>query len=221
MFQRSTGKCLPVAVLPTKRLFKGHKIQRRDRGVQVGIFIVFLMTIPSLCAQAQQNNPENNEETGASVSRVTIPDPNNQVVLEEVIVIGQHSISTIRRQMFNTQDLVYDTFNELNNEDEYDMVCVNEARIGSQIKYKMCRPRFMMEATSDAYVDWRDNGLAAVNMAEIHKKSMRQREIMADLANNNPQFMSQLEKRLALKNAYKSKLNQCGRNIKCLNKNSR
>lgn len=193
----------------------------RSRLHNVGIFIVFLMTIPPLCAQAQQNNPENNKETGASVSRVAVPNPNNQAVLEEVIVIGQHSISTIRREMFNTQDLVYDTFNELNNEDEYDMVCVNEARIGSQIKYKTCRPRFMMEATSDAYVDWRDNGLAAVNMAEMRRKSMRQREIMADLANNNPQFMNQLKKRLALKNAYKSKLKHCGRNIKCLNKNSK
>ncbi len=193
----------------------------RSRLHNAGIFIVFLMTFSSLCAQAQQINPENNEETGASVSRVTNPDQNNQAVLEEVIVVGQHSISTIRREMFNTQDLVYDTFNELNIEDEYDMVCIKEARIGSQIKYKKCRPRFMMEATSDAYVDWRDNGLGAVNMAEMHRKSKRQREIMADLANNNPQFMSQLKKRLALKNAYESKLKQCGRNIKCLNKNSR
>ncbi len=193
----------------------------RYRLHNIAIFIVLLMTISPFYAQAKQDNPEIKEETGARVSGVSSPGPYGLPLIEEVIVIGQHSILTIRREMFDTQDLVYDTFNELNNDNEYDMVCANEARIGSQIKYKVCRPRFITEATSDAYTEWRENGLAAINMAEMRRKSLRQKEIMADLANTNPEFLNLLKRRLELKKAYESKMKQCGWNIICLNTNTK
>ena len=87
-------------------------------------------------------------------------------------------MATIRREMFKAQDLVFNTFNELNKDDDYDMICVKEATIGSQIRYKVCRPRFMIEGMSVANTDWRDNGTALINWAEMRKKSTRQKEIM-------------------------------------------
>lgn len=169
-----------------------------------GVVIVILIMIFTPCTPAQQPPSPNEEKTGKALFSTSNPD--DQRILEEVIVIGQGSASTIRRELFNAQDIVYDMFNELNQDDAFDMVCDKEARIGSQIVYKVCRPRFLLTAESNAYVDWRDGGWFGVNRAEMRNKSLRQREIMADLANKNPQFLSLLKKRLALRKAYESKI---------------
>lgn len=182
------------------------------------ILFALLLTTPVLSAQDQQVNPSIKEQAQAETKIGPSADPYDQPVLEEVVVTGQHSVATIRREMFKTQDLVYNTFNELNKDDDYDMVCVKEARIGSQIKYKKCRPRFMIEEMSEANTDWRDDGTALISWTEMRKKSLRQREIMANLANNNPHFLDLLKRRLALKKAYESKREQCGWELSCQNR---
>jgi hypothetical protein len=169
-----------------------------------GVVTVTLIIIFTPCAPAQQLSTPNEEKAGNAMFGSSNPD--DQRILEEVIVIGRDSASTIRRELFNTQDIVYDMFNELNKDDAFDMVCEKEARIGSQIVNKVCRPRFLLTAVSNAYVDWRDDGEFGVNRAEMRNKALRQREIMADLANKNPQFLSILKKRLALRKAYESKI---------------
>jgi len=171
---------------------------------RLGGVIVILIMIFTPCAPAQQLPTPNEKKTGNA--NFESSDPDDQRILEEVIVIGRESVSTIRRELFNTQDIVYDMFNELNKDDTFDMVCEKEARTGSQIVYKVCRPRFLLTAVSNAYVDWRDDGAFGVNRAEMRNMTLRQREIMADLANKNPQFLSLLKKRLALRKAYESKI---------------
>lgn len=120
--------------------------------------------------------------------------------MEELIITGERPTNLLRREMFDTQDQVYEMFNTLNEEDEYDMICHKEARIGSQIKYQVCKPAFMWNAISEASEDaLLDASLGigtmyTLNRAELNGKAEYQRELMARLANENPQFLSLLKK---------------------------
>lgn len=131
--------------------------------------------------------------------------------MEELIITGERPTSLLRREMFDTQDQVYEMFNTLNEEAEYDMICHKEARIGSQIKYQVCKPAFMWNAISEASQDTLlDAGLGIntmypLNRAELNGKVEYQRELMAHLANENPQFLSLLKKRLTLRKEYEDR----------------
>jgi len=187
---------------------------------KVGRFIVILITISPLCTQAHNNNPHNRENPGAPVTGVPTPTAEDRAIVEEVIVIGQRPISFIRKEIIRAEDLLFDTFNELNNDDDYDMVCEKVAPIGSQLKRRVCLGRFVQEAETDAFLDFSDNNYAPVNWARMRMKSKRQMEIMAAVATENPQFLNLLKKRWALIQVYDSRVEQCARNVECLNNRS-
>jgi len=181
-------------------------------------FIVLLMTVTPLCAGAQLNtSAEGGGMAGATATRASAASPADRALVEEVIVIGQRPIASIRKEIFNTEDLIYDTFNELNDDDAFDIICTQEAPIGSQLRRRVCRSRFMITAETDAVVDTLDTGWAPASLSRQQLVTRRQNEIMADLANKNPQFLQLLKKRWALRQVYEKRVEACGWNLKCLN----
>ena len=165
-----------------------------------------------LWAQTVPFNEQESEDLStlpAEVQTTTYP-----LQMEELISIGEQPTSLLRREMFDAQDQVYEMFNTLNIEREYDMICHKEARIGSQIKYKVCKPAFMWKAISEASEDIlldAEFGIGSThtfNQAELKGKAEYQRELMARLANENPQFLSLLKKRLALRKEYEARFKE-------------
>jgi hypothetical protein len=156
-----------------------------------------------------EQESENSSTQPAQVQSTTYP-----LQMEELIVIGERPTSVLRREMFDTQDQVYEMFNTLNEEREYDMICHKEARIGSQIKYQVCKPAFMWKAISEASEDTLlDAGFGigsvhTLNQAELNGKARYQRELMARLANENLQFLSLLKKRLVLRKEYEARFKE-------------
>jgi hypothetical protein len=130
--------------------------------------------------------------------------------MEEVIVFGERQLNLIRRELVTAENLVFDMFNELNEQDEYDMICLKEARIGSQIRFRVCKPGFMLNAEEEAaeeyLVDIQSDGISQSSpfRGDWKRKSLQQRELMAKLANENPQFLELLKKRLELRHEYEA-----------------
>jgi hypothetical protein len=184
---------------------------------KVGKFIVVLMTIPMLCAHAQQNNPDGDKSAAATPSVTSTPSAEDRALVEEVIVIGLRPITSIRHEIANTEDLIYETFNELNDDDAFDIICTNEAPIGSQIRRRVCRSRFMVESETAAFMDFLDTGYGEVSLSRQRLVIKRQSEIMAGLANKNPDFLQLLKRRWALRQVYEQRVEACGWNLKCLN----
>lgn len=77
-----------------------------------------------------------------------IPEQQEETV-EEITIIGQKQIFDIRKKILKAEDRVFGLFNELNEDDEYDIQCKVEAPIGSNIKRRMCLPNFYHRATAD------------------------------------------------------------------------
>lgn len=69
--------------------------------------------------------------------------------MEEITVIGQKLISTLRQQIYRAEDNAFEIFNTLNDDDEYDVHCEMVARTGTLIRKRMCLPNFYHRATAD------------------------------------------------------------------------
>lgn len=72
--------------------------------------------------------------------------PEQQV--EEIVVVGEKSTAQLRREIEIANVLVYETYNELNPDDDYDIECRKEAPIGSQVLRTYCRARIYWESRS-------------------------------------------------------------------------
>jgi len=182
-----------------------------------GQFIFILMMILALDLQAGQNDPDSGEKSGSTTPGAPTPSAEDRALVEEVIVIGLRPITSIRHEITNTEDLIYDTFNELNDEDAFDIICTKEAPIGSQIRRRVCRSRFMIESESQAFMDFLDTGYGEVSLSRQQLVRKHQSELMADLANKNPAFLQLLKKRWALRQVYEQRVEACGWNLRCLN----
>jgi len=182
-----------------------------------GQFIFILMMILALDLQAGQNDPDSGEKSGSTTPGAPTPSAEDRALVEEVIVIGMRPITSIRHEITNTEDLIYDTFNELNDEDAFDIICTKEAPIGSQIRRRVCRSRFMIESESQAFMDFLDTGYGEVSLSRQQLVRKHQSELMADLANKNPAFLQLLKKRWALRQVYEQRVEACGWNLRCLN----
>ena len=120
-------------------------------------------------------------------------------IIDEVTVLGVRELASLRADVIRAEDVVYDLYNELNDDDRYDIICKKETRIGSQIPRRVCLSRLYRDAVSEAseeVLDGSDVGTIGVNSAR-HNAILRER--MAALANQHPELLAALKKRLELK----------------------
>lgn len=110
------------------------------------IKIFILITIASLAVPvlaADEGQPAKSTETTATAQPVQ-----QEEVMEEVTVIGQKQIFTLRKQIIQAEDHAFEIFNILNNDDQYDVHCRMVARTGTRIRKRMCMPNFYYDATA-------------------------------------------------------------------------
>jgi len=126
-------------------------------------------------------------------------------MIDEITVMGSQSLSSLRHDLVEAEDSVYAIFNSLNNDDDYDIICKNETRIGSQILYRVCKARLYREAVAEATEDYADGNAYHGVMLNAQQHNEILREKMRALAAENPQFVEALRKRLELQKAFESK----------------
>jgi hypothetical protein len=69
--------------------------------------------------------------------------------VEEVVVPGR-TPENIRVEIERLESVVYDRFNALNSDDEFDIHCLMQAPTGSNIPSRTCVPNFVLRAESAA-----------------------------------------------------------------------
>jgi predicted nuclease with TOPRIM domain len=68
-------------------------------------------------------------------------------VLDEVEVRARRArIDELRREVTRLEDRIYARYNDLNRIDRFDIVCSEEARTGTRIERRYCRPKFEYQA---------------------------------------------------------------------------
>jgi len=128
--------------------------------------------------------------------------------IDEVTVIGPQSLTTLRRELIAAEDNVYAIFNALNTDDDYDITCRKEARVGSQIQHRVCEAKIYRDKAAEAAEEFYDEGGPRGIALNNKKHSEILRQKMRALAAENPQFVDALRKRRALRQEYELRQEQ-------------
>lgn len=66
--------------------------------------------------------------------------------IEQIIVIGERNFTSLRIQIREMKDQLFATFNEINQDNDYDVDCKNISHTRSRITQHVCRPVFFDKA---------------------------------------------------------------------------
>lgn len=69
-------------------------------------------------------------------------------VVDNIVVVGEKSLSELRRDVFDAEEEFYSIYNRLNDDNEYDVRCFYEKATGTHIDNHVCRARFVSKAFS-------------------------------------------------------------------------
>lgn len=112
--------------------------------------------------------------------------------VEEIVIVGQRTLSALRRQVEDAELQVYDVFNKLNEDRRYDIHCQMVAPIGSNIKRRRCAPQFADDAERDEALAFLDGRPVIPAATVISEQNGVLHERMAALARANPEFLEAL-----------------------------
>ena len=143
-----------------------------------GAMLLLTLTSVGLC----QNAPVQEVES----------DPTETI--EEIVVYGEKSLIRLRYELYKAEEVVFDLFNSLNSDDEFDIHCYKEAPIGSHIKRRICTPNYVRELVAEA------TRLALLGIigsyshpvAKIQQKDKLLREEMEALVIERPELLKAL-----------------------------
>lgn len=125
--------------------------------------------------------------------------------IDEITVVGARDLALIRAEVMVAEDAVYSLFNDLNDDDGYDIICKMETRIGSQIPKRVCLARMYRESLAEATVDATDAaGLVVGNMTRNAQQQKILQEKMRALAIEHPELLAALRERYALDQKFKA-----------------
>ena len=93
--------------------------------VTTRVVLLLVLPLPGMC----QSEPVLAEETSGTI--------------EEVIVYGSKPLIKLKHEMYRTEEALYNIFNSFNTDDDFNIRCRKEARTGTKLKRRVCRPNFV------------------------------------------------------------------------------
>jgi len=142
--------------------------------------------------------------------------------LEEITVYGRKSLHLLREDVIKAEEQIFGVFNELNSSDEFDIHCVEEARTGTRIKTRYCRPNFVTYMSSNprhsAFIRaGRASGPYIPDWVGVQKKHQLLEKEMEALSSTHPELLDALVKYAVAKHVLATeKISQCkGKGIVC------
>lgn len=129
---------------------------------------------------------------------------------EEVVVIGDPTLRSLREELRAAEDKVHALFNALNDDDEFDIHCHIETPTGTKISRRVCKPNYVDTATRNfgqAYLNFlrgEAGGTAAPSRAIIQFKNDILREKLTELINENAELRGAVFRYSQLSGAFES-----------------
>ena len=84
-----------------------------------------------------------------SIAVLTLPATavgQDEEAIDDIVVTGQKSLATLRRDLIQAEGDFYSLYNTLNDDNEYDVRCYYETPTGQRKKVHVCRPVFFSKA---------------------------------------------------------------------------
>lgn len=125
-----------------------------------------------------------------------------EAVIDEITVIGARELRTLRVEIARVEDEIFRIFNELNEDDDYDMICKMERPVGTRIQRRVCRARLYREKMAEDAKRAMDGDVMAGAMIDTDKHNRILQEKLRSMALQSPEFAEALQKRYALRQKY-------------------
>ena len=143
----------------------------------IGAFLLLLLYAPFAWGQSQA--VEETEEISPEA-------------VEEITVYGERSIIVLRKEFELAQENMFELFNTLNSDDEFDIECEYEQRLGSRRWHHVCTPKFatrriLDEGAGKMVWNHRDSEPRLVSHRALKMNEMLWEE-MATLINESPEL---------------------------------
>lgn len=121
-------------------------------------------------------------------------EPETWEPMEEIVVYGDRSLIALRKQVYRAEENFFDLFNELNDEDEFDVQCFYFAPTGTRIRRHTCRANFVVAAEAEEIINFRDGPKVAVAPAigVIPQKRKEMAKKMLALLQERPELVEAL-----------------------------
>ena len=166
------------------------------------LFFMSLLAVPQAAAKDQPS--DDGALDAAQLAAITDngSDDKSGEVVDEITVRGYRTLRTIERDIEFADDVMNNTFNELNHDNKFDIICQLERKPHSFIKHRVCKPNFERGIDSEM---WEDNANTP-DFRRVSADVRRNREIlkqkMLALAADNPQLAAAIVKRAKLQQDY-------------------
>jgi hypothetical protein len=111
----------------------------------------------------------------------------NEEAIDNIVVTGNKSAGQLRRDLDRAERDFYSIYNDLNEDNDYDVRCFYESPTGVRKKYQVCRPVFFSKARNREVktrpIDPRTDPVIAEKLAKL-------RENIKSLAATNPELQA-------------------------------
>lgn len=126
----------------------------------------------------------------------------DEAVIDEITVIGAPDLLALRVEIVRAEDEIYRIFNELNEDDDYDMICKNEKPVGTHIARRVCRARLFREAMAEDAKRAMDGDLMTGTMINTKKHNEILQKKLHSMALEYPELAEAVQKRYALRQKF-------------------
>lgn len=160
--------------------------------IQPGLFLMFCLALSPCTLSAQTSETEE---------------------VLEIEVRGYRRLSVLLNAIDEAEDHMYAVFNDLNDDDRYDIHCLREAPLGTRIRQKVCKPEFLESAERETALDFVSaaQGSAYANTATptnavIGFEMPNLEEKMREIALSRPEFAEALTRLYLLQEQYRNRV---------------
>jgi hypothetical protein len=85
--------------------------------------------------------------------------PGAPATMEEIIVYGDKSLSQLRRELHKASEAFFDVYNDLNSNDDFDILCDYQTKLGQRRREHICTPKFSLKAEARESTAWLLSGI--------------------------------------------------------------
>jgi len=168
--------------------------------INLAIFCSLIWLSPPILSQQQETSSESESKSESQPTRS---------VIEEITVRGERTIYTLRLEIESAETEVYNLFNELNSNDEFDVTCKEVRYTGSHISRRTCMAAYLREEEAYQARNYLQSiplggGLGSPGSGmlltfdaakeEVHHKTVAMDQEMLRLAMEVPEFAAALQK---------------------------
>ena len=121
--------------------------------------------------------------------------------LPEVKVEGKR-LSQLRQDMVKAEDRFFAAFNELNQDDEFDIHCATQAPLGTHIQRRVCKVRFYEKAQEEEARAFLTGDVAPPAELVAVERSAEYRQKALAVINAHPELRRMIREREALEKKY-------------------